>query len=130
MKKTALNSIYTSERNLRFSALSKRKTVLVSKDFVIEVESEGDAYQVRFLNPASLEVELRFNVLWKHEELSYRTLQQLLSLPPRLMDEVLRIAERFGISVEEAYLSEIRGILLYAKQAIELHEKKQGGRRR
>jgi len=130
MKKTALNSIYTSERNLRFSAWKERKTVLVSKDFVIEVESEGDAYQVRVLNPLTHEVELRFNIIKKHEELSYRTLQQYLWLPSRLMDEVLRIAERFGISVEEAYLSEIRGILLYAKQAIELHEKKQGGRGR
>ena len=130
MEKRALSSIYESRRNLRFSALSRHKTRLVSSSFIVEVESGDDAYQVRVLNPLTHEVEHRFNILWKHEELSYRTLQQYLWLPSRLMDEVLRIAERFGISVEEAYLSEIRGILLYAKQAIELHEKKQGGRGR
>ena len=124
------SSIYDTQRNLRLSVFSTRKTVLASKDYIVEVTKEKDAYEVRVLNPETLEVELSFSVLKNHEELSYRTLQQHLWLPPRLMEKVLRQAKDFGISLEEAYLGEVRSILLDARRAIELLEKKQGGRGR
>ena len=130
MEKRVSSSIYDTRRNLRFSAFSTRKTVLVSKDFIVELESEDDRYHVSILNPSTHEVELSFNVLKKHEELSFRTLQQHLWLPPRLMEKVLEQAEKFGVSVREVYLGEVGRILLSVKQAIELHEKKQGGRER
>jgi uncharacterized protein with GYD domain len=116
--------------DIKFSAHPRRKTVLVLSDFVVEVESEDDAYQVNVLNPSTHEVELSFRVLKKHEELSFRTLQEHLWLPPRLMEKVLKQAEEFGVSVREVYLGEVGRILLSVKQAINLLEKRQGGRER
>jgi len=129
-KKAVSSSIYDNQRNLRLSALSTRKTVLVSKDYILEVTKEKDAYEVSVLDPSTQEVELSFSVLKNHEELSYRTLQQHLWLPPRLMEKVLRQARDFGISLEEAYLGEVRSILLDARRTIELLEKPLGGRGR
>jgi hypothetical protein len=130
MVEGSASSIYDTREDIRFSAPSKRKTVLVLSDFVIEVESKDNSYEVRVLNPSTHEFELGFNILKKHEELSFRTLQQDLCLPPRLMEKVLRQAKKFGVSVREAYVGEVGRILLFVKQAIELHEKKQGGRER
>jgi hypothetical protein len=130
MEKGSASSIYDTQKNLSLSSQLRSKTRLVFRDFVLDVEEKDDSYEVSVLNPSTLEVELSFKVLKKHEELSYRTLQEHLWLPPRLMEKVLEQAERFGVSLREVYLGEVGRILLRVKQAIELLEKKQGGRGR
>jgi hypothetical protein len=124
------SSTYDTQKEINLSSQPKHKARLVLRDIVVDVESWGNSYHVSILNPETLEVELSFNVLKKHEELSYRTLQQHLWLPPRLMEKVLEQAKKFGLSVREVYLGEVGRILLSVKQAIELHKKKQGGRER
>ena len=111
---------------LKFSSsLKQGKVKIATKSYILELAGEDDSYTVEIINPATHEVELKFRILKNDEEQSFNVLLQYLWLPPRLMDEVLERAKQS--SVEEAFMDELKQILLFSKRAIELYNFVSGG---
>jgi hypothetical protein len=117
---------YVIKNDLNFSLSSKHGKVRVAtKSYILQLTGEEDSYLIEILNPVSYEVELKFRILKNDEEQSFKTLLQYLWLPPRLMEEVLERAKQ--TSVEEAFMDELKQILLFSKRAIELYKFVSGG---
>jgi len=118
---TTPRTSYVIKNDLNFSLSSKHGKVRVaSKNFILQLSGEEDSYLVEILNPATHEVELKFRIMKNDEEQSFKTLLQYLWLPPRLMEEVLEHAKES--SIEEAFMDELKQILLFSKRAIELYK--------